>query len=110
MTVMVNSEMVAEMLGSKNIHFGLFLERTDPTFPRSKKIDADNSRRQFEKSAIEAWKDTYWKGSIEKTHPQPRIDNRMAMQVICRGWKRGGHEIARIMKVANGQCRRKADG
>lgn len=99
-TKTINSRGIAQLLGYRNPHFAGQKTRRDPTFPRpvSMGTKARNGAALWALDDILAWIKTHKTDWRAERSLQPQLDNRMAQQIIRRGWKRGCRAIAQLQK------------
>ena len=102
---------VAKLAGRTDPYFAHTQQRRNPTFPRQMMGGPGKGKALWSKAAVEAWLVGYRNNPVEGEKVPPRLrdritstlDNAMARQIICRGWRRGGKAITSARLSASRQ-------
>ncbi len=92
---------IAKLAGRTDPYFAHTLQRRNATFPRAVTGGSGKGKAFWLRSQVEAWL-ACWRNreagematSRLRDQTVSTLDNAMARQIICRGWRRGGKAIS----------------
>lgn len=101
-TKTIDSRGIATLLDYKDPQYAYHAQRLDPTFPRALKSASALEIRHalWALDDVLAWQKTRKRVRQYAGDRYPQLDNKMAQQIIRRGWKRGSRAIAQAEKTS----------